>query len=405
MHFIIVGAGPAGLGLAYLLARGGERVTVLERETDFSRVFRGEGLMPSGLNALDAMGMGESMKAVPGRDLESWHIYMGGEEILVIPEAMDPYGDRGIRLISQPALLDAFVEEASAYPGFELRKGATVTGLIEEEGRIRGLKVTEGDGQSEIRGDLVVGCDGRNSTVRRRAGVDLQLLPEDYDILWMKMPAPRAQEDACAVYFLMKPHTHPAIAYISWDGRLQLGLVLPKGGYLKMKDRDLVEESVRSSPAWLAKHVLDHREAIEGPIVLNVLVGRARQWSKPGLLLIGDAAHPMSPVRAQGINVAIRDSIIASNHLLRASRNGAGQREVDLALKAIQDEREPEIIRSQKLQHRESKGLKDMRAGNWKYHLGRFMASRMGKYRWAQRNWMAQQKDLRYGTKPVRIEE
>ena len=199
---------------------------------------------------------------------------------------------------------------------------------------------------------------------------------------------------------------HPAICYTSWDARLQYGLVMPKGGLKEIRERDWVGQAVRSVPSWLAEHIVAHRDEIEGPTRLNVLVGRAPAWTAPGVLLLGDAAHSMSPVRAQGINLALRDAVVAANHLvpvLSVPRDCAGQDELDAACRAVQAEREPEIVRAQKLQRREAAGQGDARSGSWRFKLTKRLARRMGRYRWAQAAWLKRQHDLRFGSKEVKL--
>lgn len=196
---------------------------------------------------------------------------------------------------------------------------------------------------------------------------------------------------------------HPAICYTSWDGHLQYGLVVPKGGLNEICEKDWAKEAVVSAPAWLAEHVLARREEIEGPLRLNVLVGRAPRWTAPGVLLLGDAVHSMSPVRAQGINLALRDAVVAANHLVPVLENGAGQAALDAACRDVQAEREPEIVRAQKLQTWEAAGQGDARSGSWRFALVKRMARRMGRYRWAQNAWLKRQHDLRFGSEEVKL--
>ena len=158
---------------------------------------------------------------------------------------------------------------------------------------------------------------------------------------------------------------------------------------------------MRAAPAFLAGHVLARRGEIEGPIRLSVLVGRCPMWTAPGVLLLGDAAHPMSPVRAQGINLALRDAVVAANHLVPALTGQGGADAVDAACRAVQAEREPEIERAQRLQRRESRGQGDARSGNWRYILARYGARLIGGHRWAQAAWLCRQHDLRFGSRPV----
>ena len=405
MKVLTVGAGPAGATTALLLARSGVDVTLVERETSSERVFRGEGLMPLGIDALYEMGLGGVLGSVPARKVESWNIFIDGEEVFVIPEPVGKLGERAVRVVSQPALLEGVIEEAGRYPSFSFERGLRMRDLIwDGNGRVVGAELeTQDGGVRKARADLVVGADGRGSLVRTRAGLGLDLLPESYDVLWFKAPAPERLREGCSFTIAVAAKQHPAVCYTSWDGRLQYGLVMPKGGLKEIREKDWLEEAVASAPAWLAEHVLARREELEGPIKLNVLVGRAPRWTAPGVLLLGDAAHPMSPVRAQGINLALRDAVVAANHLVPVLSDGAEPAALDAACRAVQAEREPEIVRAQKLQLREAAGQGDARSGGWRFGLVKRLARRMGRYRWAQNAWLKRQHDLRFGSKEVKL--
>jgi 2-polyprenyl-6-methoxyphenol hydroxylase-like FAD-dependent oxidoreductase len=401
---LVVGAGPAGAATALLLARCGVGVRLVERERSFARVFRGEGLMPLGIDTLFEMGLGEALEAVPGRRVDSWNIWIDGEEVFVIPEPVEELGERAMRVVSQPALLDKVVEEASRYPSFTFERGARVRYLLHDrQGRVVGATLEKGEGREEVRADLVIGCDGRGSLVRKRAGLELELLPEKCDVLWFKLPAPERLREGCSIMIAVAAKEHPALCYTSWDGRLQYGLVMPKGGLKDIPEIDWVSKAMKSAPTWLADHVVAYQNEIEGPTKLNVLVGRAPEWSAPGVLLLGDAAHPMSPVRAQGINLALRDAVVAANHLVPVLRGDGEASALDAACRAVQAEREPEIARAQKLQRREAAGQGDARSGSWRFELTKRLARRMGRYRWAQAAWLKRQHDLRFGSKEVKL--
>ena len=401
MKVLIVGAGPAGVTLAFLLARRDIQVTLVERETSFARVFRGEALMPLGIDALYQMGLGEVLSQLPTRNVESWDFYVDGQRLFQVYEPQEELGHRAVRVVSQPAFLERVVAEASRCPSFSFMSGITIRDLLRKNARVVGVLADSAEGSLELRADFVIGCDGRGSIVRTRSGLDLRLLPESYDVLWFKMPAPERLRDRCSV-MMFGSVKHTALCYTSWDNRLQYALLLPKKGYRAFRSADWVEELGGPIPGWLAEHLRAVRDQFEGPVRLNVVVGRCPNWSAPGLLLIGDAAHPMSPIRAQGINIALRDAVVAANHLVPVFRR-ENLEALDKAARALQEEREPEVIRAQTLQLREARGQANMRLRPIMIAVAKLLAPVLGRFQWAQRNWLRQQHDLRFGSTDVRL--
>lgn len=203
MNVVVVGAGPAGVATALLLARCGVEVTVVERETSFERVFRGEGLMPTGIDALLQMGPGDVLKFVPSRRVASWHIWIDGREAFVIPEPVVQLGDRAMQVVSQPALLEKIIEAANRYPSFSFTPGSRFRDLLHANGRVAGVRIETASGTREVSADVVIGCDARASAVRAAAGLPLELSPEEYDVLWCKLPAPEQLKDSCVMLILV----------------------------------------------------------------------------------------------------------------------------------------------------------------------------------------------------------
>ncbi len=401
MHVAIVGAGPAGATLSLLLARNDVQVTLLERESDFDRVFRGEGLMPSGVDALHQMGLGGLLDSLPFRILESWDIFIDGQAIMSVPEPYEELGDRAMRVIPQKAFLEAVIDQATQFADFTFIRNADARALLQTDGRVQGIAFTADSQTRDLDADLVIGCDGRGSLMRTQAGLQLNRLPVQYDIVWFKMPAPERLRDTCRM-MIYASTTGMGISYTSWDARLQFALVQMKGERLELSTAQWADKMARPVPAWLAAHIRSVTNDIEGPVRLNVIAGQAESWHAPGLLLLGDAAHPMSPIRAQGINLAFRDAIVAANHLVPVLARRGDREAVDDALARIQTEREPEVSRSQVLQHRDSRGI-----GTWYapllIGLAGFIGPKLGKYRWAQQAWLRQQRDLRFGSRNVKL--
>jgi 2-polyprenyl-6-methoxyphenol hydroxylase-like FAD-dependent oxidoreductase len=271
--------------------------------------------------------------------------------------------------------------------------------LLYDNDRVCGVRVRTEEGERELGAELVIGCDGRASLIRQRAKLDLELLPESYDILWFKVPLPPFLEGRCPIQ-IYASGPEVALCYVSWDARLQIAWMLPKGGWSELSRREWLEEFTRLLPEDLALHVHTHQEQLEGPVRLAVIVGCCAHWSARGVLLLGDAAHPMSPVRAQGINMALRDAIIAANHLMPVFREGAN---LESALGAIQREREREIRRVQALQLREVRGQRWARERPWLVKPLLRVAPLFAKTGLIQRAWLRQQRELRFGVTKVRL--
>jgi 2-polyprenyl-6-methoxyphenol hydroxylase-like FAD-dependent oxidoreductase len=344
---VIIGAGPTGLTLAMLLAKRGIAVKLVEASRSFRRIFRGEGLMPSGLAAIAQMGLSDVVEKIPHRAIDAWEFYIENRPIFRVDEPMESEGPP-CTLISQPAFLEAVLEQANECKSFELIQGTAVQDLLRQDDRVSGVKL--GDGRA-IAADLVIGADGRNSVVRQRVNLALNQAAQSFDILWFKLPTSPQFAKENVFYAILKGREGFG-AFQSSEGNFQVGWSLHKDDPIEWQQVDWAEKLASTSPNWLADHFRQQKDAIERPLLLSVIVGRCPQWHVPGLLLLGDAAHPMSPIRAQGINMALRDAIIAANHLvpLLQQSNWAA---IDAVLPQIQAEREPEIIQTQKLQQAE----------------------------------------------------
>src|SRR5207249_4314195 len=287
--------------------------------------FRGEGLMPSGAEALGAMGLGPALDALPQTRVETLDIFRGARRVLrVRPRDL---GAPGPRIVSQPALLELLVGEAGRFPGFRLERGATVRDLVREGERVVGLRFDTPAGSREVRGELVIGADGRASVLRARAGLRARRAEQAFDVVWCKVPQPAFLDQTTARAYL--GHGHFAFVFPSYDGRLQVGWIIDKGSFGDLRRLGIegwIEEMARHVSPDLAAHLRAEGRTITHPFLLDVVCDRLERWSLPGLLLLGDAAHPMSPVGAQGINIALRDALVAANHLGPALAGGAAPR-------------------------------------------------------------------------------
>ena len=346
MRIIIVGAGPAGAALACLLARRGIEVVLIERETGFERTFRGEALMPGGIEAIRQMGLGDAFSTLPQRVVECMELHVEGTRIFRA-EGPEFSGPNAVHVVSQPALLGMLVSEAARSSGFELRMGTAVVGLEADRDAVR-VRVRHNGHEETISADFVIGADGRGSIVRARAGLTLTRHAFPFDVAWFSTPMSGSQQaDPRFQAFVRNGNT--VVIYPSWNDSLRVGLNIPPGMGDGTPDRsELLEEIASITGENTGAFFREQADSIADPVRLKVLFGRCRNWSAPRVLILGDAAHPMSPVRAQGINLAIRDAVIAANHLVKAAEGGIES--LQSAAEAIQLEREPEILASQRLQ-------------------------------------------------------
>ena len=398
-HIVVVGAGPAGISTAWLLARQGMRVTLLEREAAFDRVFRGEGLMPAGLDALYQMGLKETFETVNARRLDAWDFYVGGQRRMRVVEPEE--NGLATRIIDQGGLLKAIAQKARQLPNFELLLGWQVNELLKDNGTVRGVRASCGGEERDFLADCVLACDGRYSRLRKLAGLAMAKAESQFDVLWFKLPAPKSLECETPFVACLQPERQFAF-YPSWDGKLQIGWIVEKRrhkGLAELKERDWIEAFAQALPSELASHFRAHKEDLEGPIYLDVQVGCCEQWSLPGLLLIGDAAHPMAPNRAQGINMALRDAIVVANYFADVAGDS-----IDAGvLAAIQMERSPEIIAVQKMQLAEWRKVEFISTPGLPYLGFKAIATLFGRFKLAQNIWLHEQQGLRKGVLAVQL--
>ena len=403
-HVIIVGAGPAGVATAFLLAQRGIQVSLLEQEIEFDRVFRGEGLMPSGVAALQEMGLADCLASIPQRRLDAWDFCIEQRRRMRVVEPQGASGQIPTRLIHQSALLKEIVERSQKFPHFQFYPGWQVQALISEGDRVQGVKARCGDERRDFKGDLVIAADGRYSRLRKLAGLALNQAATQFDVLWFKLPAPA--ELLCETVFTVCLQRQRQFAfYPSWDGRLQIGWIVAKGQAKAMGDRDWAEEFAQAAPAALASYFRQQRHQLEGPIFLDVIVGQAPQWFTEGLLLIGDAAHPMAPNRAQGINMALRDAIVVCNQLVLLGTSSAWPRDrLQDALEAIQTSRQPEITAAQHLQLEEWQKIAFFTSSPLIYRPFVVLATLFGRLGLVEQAWLWQQRGLRQGITSVTLQ-
>lgn len=347
---LIVGAGPGGASLAYLLAHRGVEVTLLERQNDFAREFRGEILLPSGVEALHQMGLAETLQGVPTEIQDSIELYLNGRPVFRQDLSGEWFRAHPPQAISQPLLLETLVAAANRSPTFRLERGASVKELLFENKRVVGVRARTATGEKRLNADLVVGADGRASVVRKQGGFTSRHVSPPLDVVWCKLPCP----DDWAGPRIYMGRGNLLLSYRSWDGQLQLAWIIVKGSFGDLKSRGIqqwIRQMENHVSSDLASHLRKNSDSIERPFLLDSVSDCVDQWSIAGSLLIGDAAHTMSPVGGQGINIALRDTIVAANHLVPVlSAAEIDPARLDHALLVIEEERMLEVAKIQKLQ-------------------------------------------------------
>jgi 2-polyprenyl-6-methoxyphenol hydroxylase-like FAD-dependent oxidoreductase len=330
----IAGGGPAGMMLGLLLARAGVDVLVLEKHADFLRDFRGDTIHPSTLEVMHELGLLDELLALPHTKAPLLQAQFGDATIAIADFSHLPVRCRFIAFMPQWDFLKLLANAARRYPGFQLMMNAEATGLIEEEGRVVGVRVTTKEGPLEVRAPLVVAADGRHSTLRREAALGVIQLGAPMDVLWFSLPR-RADDPPTP---LGRFGNGRIFIMLNRGEYWQCGFVIRKGSLDEVHARGLGHfqaEVARAAPL-LADRVAELRDW-EQVKLLTVAVDRMARWYRGGLLFIGDAAHAMSPIGGVGINLAIQDAIAAGNILAAPLREGRLQTD-DLA--AVQRRRE-----------------------------------------------------------------
>jgi len=346
----IVGGGPAGAMLAYLLASRGIATTLVERQSDFAREFRGEGLSPGGQLMFREAGLWPEFDTLPHTRFEKAALYFRGRRFASLDLAQ--LGDFAPRWVSQPSMLEMLVEKASEFANFSFLRGAAVAGARTENGRVTGLEMAGGEALSA---DFVFACDGRLSTLRRGTGLDQPRNPESFDIVWCKLPMPDFLADGAAEVRGYIGNRQLGLFIPSYDELLQVGWVIPKGSYRRLRDQGIdrwLEQIEHHVSEDMAAHLKNNADETVRPFLLDVVCDCFDRWSTPGMTLLGDAAHPMSPVGAQGINIALRDAVVAANHFVPLLRDGADGAALGTAARAFRAERIAEVAPIQRLQRR-----------------------------------------------------
>jgi 2-polyprenyl-6-methoxyphenol hydroxylase-like FAD-dependent oxidoreductase len=329
----ITGGGPAGMMLGFLLARAGISVAVLEKHADFLRDFRGDTIHPSTLELMHELGLLDEFLKLPHSRVDHLSGLIGKTSVTIADFTHLPTHCKFIALMPQWDFLDFLAAHGNKYPGFDLHMRTEATGLIEEGGRVVGVRATSPDGELEFRADLTVGCDGRHSTLRASAGFAVEDIGAPMDVLWFRIS--RRGGDTTETF----GHVEAGAMMIMLNRTeyWQCAYVIPKGGMDRVKEKGL--PAFRESVAFMGPFLRDRLDEIKSwddVKLLTVAVDRLPRWHKPGLLCIGDAAHAMSPIGGVGVNLAVQDAVAAAN-ILYAPLKAGKVTEADLA--AVQKRR------------------------------------------------------------------
>ena len=351
---VVAGGGPAGMVLGLLLARAGVDVQVLEKHADFLRDFRGDTVHPSTLQLLDELGLADEFADLPYSRVDEVAFPTSDGRTVVVADfrrlrAPYPY----VAMVPQWDLLDLLADAAREEPGFTLRMSTEVTGLLRDEERVRGVEYRRADGTAgRIEADLVVGCDGRWSTVRREAGLRPREFAVPIDAWWFRLP--RAESDAAAS---LTPRARPGrfAVVIPRTDFLQIAYIGRKGTDAELRARGI--EAFRLDVAELMPELADRVDTLrsmDDVKHLDVRVNRLRRWHVDGLLCIGDAAHAMSPVGGVGINLAVQDAVAAAAVLAEPLLRGAATAQ---RLRSVRNRRLVATVAVQSLQRLLHRGL------------------------------------------------
>jgi len=300
--------------LGLLLARRGVDVTVVEQHEDFDRDFRGDTVHPSTLRIMDEVGLADRLMLVPHTKMHTMTF-----ESSHGPVTMADFGRLKTRfpfvmMLPQVRFLEFLADEARRFPSFHLVMDAPVQELVREGGAVRGVRYRGSDGFHEVRAELVVGADGRFSKVRQLAGIEQVKTSPPMDVLWFRLP--RRPDEGHGVMGRIA-HKHMAVTLDRGD-TWQVAYVIPKGSYKQLHEAGI--EALRKGIVEIVPFLADRVDQLtdwKQVALLSVESGRAKRWYESGLLLIGDAAHVMSPVGGVGINYAVQDAVVAANVLTK----------------------------------------------------------------------------------------
>lgn len=330
----VAGGGPAGMMAGLLFARAGCKTLVLEKHADFLRDFRGDTVHPSTLEIMGELGLLEAFLKRPHQRLSRLSGVFGGRRLNVTDFSSLGTTCKFIAFVPQWHFLDFLADAARTLPPFGIKMQAEVTELIEgDENRIVGVRAQTADGPLDVRSTLVIGADGRHSTVRERAGLKVENIGAPIDVMWFRVPREHDNTDEP----LLNTGPGHIVITINRGDYYQCAFVIPKGAaeHIKAKGIGAFREVVAETVPRLRQHI-SSLSSFDDVKLLTVIIDRLERWSRPGLVMIGDSAHAMSPIGGVGINLAIQDAVAAANLL---ADKLAGQRLEDDDLDKVRQRR------------------------------------------------------------------
>jgi len=308
----IVGGGPAGMMAGLLFARAGVRTVLLEKHADFLRDFRGDTIHPSTLDVMAELGILEAFLKRPHQEVTTLAGNLGDQLVTVADFTHLPTRCKFVAFMPQWDFLNFLAEEAKHFGTFDLRMRANAKELLWENGRVAGVRAQTANGMLDIRADLTIGADGRESVVRKEADLEVVELGAPMDVLWLRLT--KRPDDPHETFGYIR--NGRIMALIDRAEYWQCAYVIPKGTLAQLHERGLGE--FRRQIGEIVPFLHDRADELQtwdDVKLLTVRVNRLRRWYRPGLLCIGDAAHAMSPIGGVGINLAIQDAVAASNML------------------------------------------------------------------------------------------
>lgn len=305
---LVIGAGPGGAILADVLARQGIRVTLVERAANAERSFRGETVSALSVKIMQDLGYGERLKEAGYLPLEGIAFREDGKELLSADYGRFPIGQLPIDM-PQPQLLGVAIDAARSAKDFEFLPGTQFMSLIEEDGVVKGAVLRPAGGEAyEMRARLTVGCDGRFSRVRKLSGLEAKITPMPRDFLWFKLPRPDNWQHTSQLVVSGDRHL---VILPTWPDLLRVGYNVPKGGFGDQRQSGIeaFQDGVAALDPRLADLVRDHVTSWNDISLLDIFTAELEEWSRDGLLLIGDSSHTVTPILGQGVNLAVQDAI------------------------------------------------------------------------------------------------